>query len=185
LHLIAGSAPAASQDADVRPEAGNQDAAVGPEAGNIEHTGEPAVETSQTDVGSSHRQTDTATYSTASSTSRTAAAIDKATEIVNSGATYRLGANGPNQYDCSSLTQTAFASAGIDIPRVSADQYAQAPAHDSLSNVQPGDLVFWSNNGSSSGIYHVAVYIGDGQIAQARNPQAGISIDSLDHYKQY
>src|SRR5699024_4985285 len=85
----------------------------------------------------------------------------------------------------SSLTQTAFASAGIDLPRVSADQYAQAPSHDSLSNVQPGDLIFWSSNGSSSGIYHVAVYIGDGQIAQARNPQAGISIDSLDQYKQY
>ena len=185
LQLSGGSSQAASQDAEVGPEAGNQDAEVGPEAGNTENTGETAVETSQTDGGSSHIQTASATYSTASATGSKAAAIDKATEIVNSGATYRLGANGPNQYDCSSLTQTAFASAGIDIPRVSADQYAQAPAHDSLSNVQPGDLVFWSNNGSSSGIYHVAVYIGDGQIAQARNPQAGISIDSLDHYKQY
>src|SRR5690625_2911832 len=160
LQLSGGSSQAASQDAEV-----------GPEAGNTENTGETAVEASQTDVASRHIQRDSATYSTDSDTSSKAAAIDIATEIVNSGATYRLGANGPNQYDCSSLTQTAFASAGIDIPRVSADQYAQAPAHDSLSNVQPGDLVFWSNNGSSSGIYHVAVYIGDGQIAQARNPQ--------------
>src|SRR5699024_7058336 len=159
LQLSGGSSQAASQDAEVGPEAGNQDAEVGPEAGNqdaevgpeagnTENTGETAVETSQTDGGSSHIQTASATYSTASATGSKAAAIDKATEIVNSGATYRLGANGPNQYDCSSLTQTAFASAGIDIPRVSADQYAQAPSHDSLSNVQPGDLVFWSNNGS-------------------------------------
>src|SRR5699024_3798053 len=143
-----GGPEAGNQDAEVGPDAANQDAAVGPEAGNTENTGVTAVATSQTDGGSSYIQTASATYSTASATGSKAAAIDQATEIVNSGATYRLGANGPNQYDCSSLTQTAFASAGIDIPRVSADQYAQAPAHDSLSNVQPGDLVFWSNNGS-------------------------------------
>src|SRR5699024_2835842 len=160
------------------------DAQVGPDAGSAESTGDTSVETSSTGDGNSHIQTASAT-STASATGSKAAAIDEAVSIVNSGATYRLGANGPSQYDCSSLTQTAFASAGIDLPRVSADQYAQAPSHDSLSNVQPGDLIFWSSNGSSSGIYHVAVYIGDGQIAQARNPQAGISIDSLDQYKQY
>src|SRR5699024_353712 len=167
-------------------QAASQETAVGPDAGSTETSEDSVVESSGNDgESSSHVQTASATYSTASASGSRAAAIDKATEIVNSGAGYRLGADGPSQYDCSSLTQTAFASAGIELPRVSADQYAEAPAHDSLSNVQPGDLVFWSSNGSSSGIYHVAVYIGDGKIAQARNPEAGISIDSLDQYTQY
>lgn len=146
------------------------DAEVGPDSNGSDSDVQPA----------SHVQTASVT-----GTGSKAAAIDKAVEIVNSGASYRLGANGPSQYDCSSLTQTAFASAGIDIPRVSADQFSQASAHDSIDNVQAGDLIFWSSNGSASGIYHVAIYVGDGKIAQARNPQAGISIDSLDHYQQY
>ena len=126
-------------------------------------------------------------YETASTsaTGSKAAAVNKAVDIVNSSATYRFGANGPSQYDCSSLTQTAFAAAGIDIPRVSKDQFAQAKSHVSLSNLQAGDLVFWSNNGSASGIYHVAMYIGDGKIAQARNPQSGITINSLSEYSKY
>ena len=35
----------------------------------------------------------------------------------------------------------------------------------------PGDLVFWSSNGSQSGIHHVAIYIGNGNVIQA--PQSG------------
>jgi len=35
----------------------------------------------------------------------------------------------------------------------------------------PGDLVFWSSNGSVSGIHHVAIYIGNGNVLQA--PQSG------------
>lgn len=171
---LSGSGSAASS-------ASSADAAVGPDAGVGPNAG---GSTDTANDGEVSIQTASAT-STVKGTGSKATAIDKAVEIANSGATYRLGANGPNQYDCSSLTQTAFASAGIDIPRVTSDQYAQAPTKDSLSNVQPGDLIFWSSNGSSSGIYHVAVYVGDGMIAQARNPQAGISVDSLDHYKQY
>ena len=114
-----------------------------------------------------------------------AAAIDKALDIVNSGAVYQYGGNGPSAYDCSGFTKAAFAAAGIELPRVSSAQYSQAKSYVSLDNLQPGDLVFWSNNGSASGIYHVAVYVGDGKIAQARNPQSGISVDSLSTYTQY
>lgn len=133
------------------------------------------------DSGDSTVQTASATVS--ADTGNTA--IDTAVSIANSGAGYQLGGNGPSVYDCSGLTQTAFAAAGVEIPRTSSAQFSGASSHDSLDNVQPGDLVFWSNNGSASGIYHVAMYVGDGQIAQARNLQAGISVDSLDHYKQY
>lgn len=146
------------------------DAGVGPNSGGSASDVQPA----------SHIQTASVT-----ATGSKAAAIDKAVSIVNSGASYQYGANGPSAYDCSAFTKAAFAAAGIDLPRVSSAQFSAASSHDSLSNVQAGDLVFWSSNGSASGIYHVAMYVGDGKIAQARNPQAGISIDSLDHYKQY
>lgn len=124
---------------------------------------------------------------TASSTSGvgSSAITQKAINIVNSGATYRLGANGPSQYDCSSLTQTAYRAGGKSIPRVSAAQYAQAPQHGSINNLKEGDLIFWSNNGSASGIYHVALYVGNGKIAQARNPKAGVTVDNLSTYLKY
>lgn len=161
---------------------GEADAGVGPNAGG---TSTADAQPANGGDGSSDIQTASTTSSNVEGTGSKAAAIDKAVEIADSGATYRLGADGPSQYDCSSLTQTAFADAGVDIPRVSSDQFSAAPNKDSIDNVQPGDLVFWSNDGSASGIYHVAVYVGDGQIAQARNPEAGISVDSLDHYQQY
>ena len=50
-----------------------------------------------------------------------------------------------------------------------------------MGNLRVGDLVFWSNNGSGSGVYHVAVYIGDGKIAHARNPKMGVSVTSLNY----
>lgn len=104
---------------------------------------------------------------------------------MNSGASYKWGGNGPSAYDCSGLTKAALAAEGKDIPRNSAAQYSGAKSHVSLDNLQAGDLVFWSNNGSASGIYHVAVYVGDGKIAQARNPQSGLSVNSLSEYSKY
>jgi peptidoglycan DL-endopeptidase CwlO len=93
---------------------------------------------------------------------------------------YSFGGNGPYGFDCSSFTQKAFAQAGKSIPRTSAAQFAGGKRV-SLNNVRVGDLVFWSNNGAGSGVYHVAVYIGNGKIAHARNPQVGVSVTSL-HY---
>jgi cell wall-associated NlpC family hydrolase len=74
-------------------------------------------------------------------------------------------------FDCSGLTQYAYAQAGISIPRNSRAQYAALPKV-SAGNLQPGDLVFWGSNPSNpSTIYHVAIYIGNGQVVQA--PESG------------
>ena len=105
-------------------------------------------------------------------------AIDKANDP---SVYYSWGGNGPTAYDCSGFTKSVFAQAGVDIPRTSKTQYAAAQQYVSLDNLQVGDLVFWSNNGSASGIYHVAVYIGDGQIAHARNPQMGVAVTAVDY----
>lgn len=131
------------------------------------------------------KPTPTQTVAPASTGSNMSAAVNWAVNKTNeSGTFYSWGGNGPKGYDCSGFTSAAFAQAGKSLPRQSKAQYGAAKQYVSLNNLQPGDLVFWSNNGSQSGIYHVAVYIGGGQIAHARNPSTGISVTAL-HYSPY
>lgn len=46
----------------------------------------------------------------------------------------------------------------------------------------PGDLVFWSSNGATSGIYHVAFYLGGGRILHA--PKPGKFVEEIGLYNQ-
>lgn len=97
---------------------------------------------------------------------------------------YTWGGNGPLGYDCSGLTQNAFAAAGKYLPRTSTMQYRAAKQYVPLSQLRPGDLVFWSSNGGAS-MYHVAIYMGGGQIVHARNPQMGLSVTALNYGGMY
>jgi cell wall-associated NlpC family hydrolase len=77
------------------------------------------------------------------------------------GEPYLWGGSGPESWDCSGLTQAAFASVGISIPRVSSDQHnigQRVP----ISDLNPGDLVGWDG--------HVALYSGDGNIIESPRP---------------
>ncbi|MGC0249254.1 C40 family peptidase [Pseudactinotalea sp. Z1748] len=85
------------------------------------------------------------------------------------GKPYVFGAAGPNSYDCSGLTQRAYQNAGRSLPRTTRDQYA-AVAKVSVNNMRPGDLIFYSSNGQASGIYHVAIYAGNGMRVHAPAP---------------
>ena len=93
---------------------------------------------------------------------------------------YRFGATGPTYFDCSGYTGKAFSMGGKKLQRTSGSQYKAAPKKVKLSKMQKGDLVFWSSNGGRS-FYHVALYIGGGKIAHARNPSAGISVTNLNY----
>ncbi|WP_101258354.1 C40 family peptidase [Streptomyces barkulensis] len=86
------------------------------------------------------------------------------------GKAYVLGATGPSAYDCSSLTQAAFRQIGVSLPRTSQPQ-STAGTQVSLSNVRPGDILYW---GSAGNAYHVAVYIGNGRFIGAQNPSTGV-----------
>ncbi|MFD9906405.1 C40 family peptidase [Streptomyces sp. NPDC059063] len=94
------------------------------------------------------------------------------------GDAYVMGASGPNAWDCSSLVQAAFKQVGVDLPRVSqAQSTAGTPV--SLSNIQPGDILYWGGAGSA---YHVGVYIGGGKYLDAANPSKGVVIQDLSGY---
>jgi cell wall-associated NlpC family hydrolase len=57
------------------------------------------------------------------------------------GKPYRYGATGPNAYDCSGLTQTAYAQIGIHLPRTTQQQAHIGTPVASLADLQPGDLI--------------------------------------------
>src|SRR5690606_22379906 len=72
------------------------------------------------------------------------------------GLPYQWASSSGGGYDCSGFTTAAFRAAGISLPHGSQAQY-HATARVSLDNIQRGDLLFYSSNGSASGIFHVAI----------------------------
>ncbi|HET7901501.1 MAG TPA: NlpC/P60 family protein [Candidatus Nanopelagicales bacterium] len=65
-------------------------------------------------------------------------------------------------FDCSSLMVRIFSAAGRKLPRTSREQW-KIGVHVPLSELKPGDLLFWANDLSNPGsIHHVALYIGHG-----------------------
>jgi peptidoglycan DL-endopeptidase CwlO len=94
------------------------------------------------------------------------------------GEPYRWGATGPTSWDCSGLTQGAWGAAGVYLPHYSVAQYyAGTPIP--ISSARPGDLLFWSSNGSPSGIHHVALYLGGGDFIEAPHTGADVRYNSI------
>ncbi len=76
--------------------------------------------------------------------------------------------------DCSGFTMQVYAHYGVSLPHHAASQPAYG-TRVSSSEAKPGDLFFYSNG---SGINHVAIYIGNGQVVHASNPRTGIKISN-------
>jgi cell wall-associated NlpC family hydrolase len=92
------------------------------------------------------------------------------------GKPYSWGGVGPNSFDCSGLVQTGLSTVGVHVQRTAAQQSATAGVYESISDAQPGDLLFWNGVGSSG---HVAVYIGGGMFIGAQNESTGVAVVSL------
>lgn len=92
------------------------------------------------------------------------------------GDPYVYGANGPDRFDCSGLTQYAHKLAGISLPRTSRDQYANT-RHVSKDSKRPGDLLFFFTGGR---VTHAAIYAGSGYMWTA--PQSGESVKKKKIY---
>ncbi len=92
------------------------------------------------------------------------------------GLPYVWGAAGPTAFDCSGLVQWAFAQAGVSMPRVAADQARVGPAVP-VSQLQPGDLLFYHTDPTDPGyISHVAIYLGNGWMIQAPQPDMDVQV---------
>jgi cell wall-associated NlpC family hydrolase len=78
------------------------------------------------------------------------------------GVPYVWGGETPGVgFDCSGLVQWAWAQAGIKIPRTTESQWP-ALVHVSLSDLEPGDLLFYYNLDDDNSIDHVVMYVGSG-----------------------
>ncbi|MEU6765499.1 C40 family peptidase [Streptomyces sp. NPDC046853] len=84
-------------------------------------------------------------------------------------------------FDCSGLTQYAFARVGIRLPRVDSAQAAKGQRIRSKGALRPGDLVFYGYGpDADSTIYHVGLYAGNGQMINAARPGTKIRLDPVD-----
>jgi len=110
--------------------------------------------------------------SVAAPNSRAAAAVSYAYGKL--GSPYVWGATGPDAFDCSGLSQAAYRSAGIALPRTTYSQI-NAGRRVSRSELLPGDLVFFY-----SGISHVGIYVGNGQMIHAPNPSAPVRLAPIN-----
>ncbi|WP_182920343.1 C40 family peptidase [Nocardioides cavernaquae] len=97
------------------------------------------------------------------------------------GEPYLWAADGPDSWDCSGLTMKAWGAGGKYLPHYSVAQYDQSTPI-SLSQIAPGDLLFWSSNGRASGIHHVALYMGGGQYIHAPRAGKNVEIKSLSYW---
>ncbi|MGW2748441.1 C40 family peptidase [Streptomyces sp. NPDC001450] len=98
------------------------------------------------------------------------------------------GKSGTNTtgYDCSGLTTYAYAQVRINLPRTAAQQAnvgQRIPASRGVGALKPGDLVFFAVDASSpSTIYHVGIYLGDGQMVNAARPGTKVRTEAVwDH----
>ena len=118
------------------------------------------------------RSADTPRAPIAAPTDRAAAAVSFAYSAL--GKPYVWGATGPSSFDCSGLTQAAWRSAGVQLPRTTYTQI-NAGSRVPRSQLAPGDLVFFY-----SGISHVGIYIGGGQMIHAPHPGAPVRVAPID-----
>ncbi len=113
-------------------------------------------------------------------------ASSKGQAIVNAaakyiGVKYVYGGTSPKGFDCSGLVQYVCREVGISVNRTSRAQYSNGVAV-SKSNLQPGDLVFFSKG---SGISHVGIYAGGGQVIHAPSPGKRVCYIALSKICSY
>lgn len=82
-------------------------------------------------------------------------------------------------FDCSSFVLRVYSQAGLNLPRVSRQQY-RAGTPVALKDIRPGDLLFWAYNTSNpNSIHHVAMYLGHGLMVHAPHTGDHVRVASV------
>lgn len=101
-----------------------------------------------------------------------------------SHAKHRMGATGPDYFDCSGFTQKAFKDVyGINLPRTSQSQYFVGSRVSRIRDLEYGDLVFFNITGR--GVSHVGIYLDQNRFAHASS-SLGVTISdiTIDYWKK-
>jgi cell wall-associated NlpC family hydrolase len=115
-----------------------------------------------------------------------AQAVEFAKKQVLAKKPYVWGAEGPNSFDCSGLVYAAYRSAGLGWPnwdRLNSSLYWVATKRIPLSQMVPGDLLFYSYKGTVSTIHHISIYAGDGMMWEAHSRKGGLLYSSIYNVK--
>ena len=110
------------------------------------------------------------------------AAVAYAKKQVLARKPYVWGAQGPNSYDCSGLVYSAYKSAGLGYPnwsRLNAALYFVDTKRVPFSELLPGDLLFYSYDGSVQNIHHITIYAGNGMMWEANSKKVGLIFSNM------
>lgn len=161
-------------DVTVTPDYGTGDTTTTPDYTTGDTTGSTTTDSSA--PSGSDYTGDVPQSDASSSDSLRQSVVNYALQFVGNPYVYG-GTSLTNGTDCSGFTQSVLANFGISISRTAASQSGGGTAVD-MSNLQPGDLLFYDNG---SGIGHVSMYIGNGQVVHASNEQTGIIVSNVDY----
>lgn len=139
--------------------------------------------TNTTQEAKSTEQEETKT-TTSTNNASTATASSKGQEVANYakqfvGCKYVYGGSTPSKgFDCSGLTMYVYNKFGVSLSH-SATAQSKVGTTVSKANLQPGDLVFFTNYVTNKGIGHVGIYIGNNKFVHASTEKTGVIISTL------
>jgi hypothetical protein len=96
------------------------------------------------------------------------------------GIPYRWGGTTvENGFDCSGLTMVCYRLNGLNLPRVSRNQF-QSGKWVPKARLRPGDLVFFATKGGKR-VTHVGMYIGEGKFIHAPRTGKTVRVEKLSN----
>jgi len=95
------------------------------------------------------------------------------------GVPYVYGGGSPSGFDCSGLVQYVFRKFGVDLTHYTVTQ-AQAGTPVSRSELRPGDVIFFGENGGTGFLYHVGIYVGNNSFIHAPHTGDVVKISRLE-----
>jgi cell wall-associated NlpC family hydrolase len=111
-----------------------------------------------------------------------AKAVEFAKKQVQARKPYIWGDEGPNSFDCSGLVYAAYRAAGLGWPnwdRLNSSLYFSYTKHVPLSQLVPGDLLFYSYKGTVNTIHHITIYAGNGMMWEANSKGKGLLFSNI------